>query len=100
MDRRVLGRHTRRTTWRGGCGAKVRTDELKSFPCASLVSLPMRRIPVIATLMLLLVALAACGGGPATTTMIPTLGLGISLHEAEQFFDQQGGGGGIPGEYT
>jgi hypothetical protein len=59
----------------------------------------MRRIPVIATLMLLMVALAACGGGPATTT-IPTLGIGISLHEAEQFFNQQGGGGWIPGEYT
>jgi hypothetical protein len=59
----------------------------------------MRRIPVIATLMLLIVTLAACGGGPATTT-IPTIGLGVSLHEAEHFFNQQGGGGWIPGEYT
>jgi hypothetical protein len=59
----------------------------------------MRRIPAIATFMLLVVALAACGGSPATTT-IPTLGLGISLHHAEQFFNQQGGGGWIPGEVT
>ena len=83
----------------GGCGAKFTTDELKSPTRASLVPWSMRRIPVIATLMLLIVTLAACGGGPATTT-IPTIGLGVSLHEAEQFFNQQGGGGWIPGEYT
>ena len=59
----------------------------------------MRRIPVVATLLLFIVALAACGGGPATKT-IPTLGLGVSLHEAEHFFNQQGGGEWRAGEYT
>jgi hypothetical protein len=59
----------------------------------------MRRAPVIATLLLLVGALAACGSGPATKT-IPTPGLGISLHEAERFFNQQGGGGWRTGQYT
>jgi hypothetical protein len=59
----------------------------------------MRRAPVLATLLLFVVALAACGGSPATIT-IPTPGLGISLHEAEQFFNKQGGGGWKFGEYT
>ena len=97
---RCIGDHTGAQIILGGGCAKVETDELKSLTRASLVSLSVRRIPVISTLMLLIVALAACGGGPATTTTIPTLGLGISLHDAEQFFNQQGGKGWIPGEYT
>jgi hypothetical protein len=61
----------------------------------------MRRVPVIATLLLFIVALTACGGGPGTTTTtIPTLGLGISLHDAKQFFNHQGGGDWKLGEYT
>ena len=98
-DRRVLGRHRRPILLGGGCAAKFRTDELKSLTRASLVPWSMRRIPVIATLMFLIVVVAACGGGPATTT-IPTIGLGVSLHDAEHFFNLQGGGGWIPGEYT
>jgi hypothetical protein len=61
---------------------------------------PMRRIPVIATLTLFIVALAACGGGQPATTTVPTPGLGISLHDAEQFFNQRGGGEWRAGQYT
>ena len=43
--------------------------------------------------------LAACSSTPETKT-IPTPNLGVSLHEAEQFFKGMGGGGWKYGEYT
>ncbi len=49
--------------------------------------------------MSLTVLLAACSSTPETTT-IPTPNLGVSLHEAEQFFKGMGGGGWKYGAIT
>lgn len=43
---------------------------------------------------------AACSSPPPENKTVPTPNLGVSLHEAERFFNGMGGGGWKVGQYT
>lgn len=67
--------------------------------CPLLVSSAVRRISITASLVTLTLLFAACSSSPQTKA-IPSPNLGVSLHEAEKFFNGMGGGGWRYGEYT
>lgn len=68
--------------------------------CPSLVSSGVRRASLTAaSLVSLTLLLAACSSTPQPTA-IPNLSIGVSLHEAQKFFNGMGGGGWKVGSIT